>query len=71
MRKHIIAILIVFLEDYPSLVCGSCCAIFLSSMILTIWMNPYKNRIGNIVKVVGEISLGAVWMIFLIEFIPF
>lgn len=40
-------------------------------MMITIWIRPYKNKIGNIVKIGGEACLATAWLIYLLKFIPF
>ncbi len=71
MKKYILAAILVFLEKYPSCVCASAFSLFLFSLLTTIKFRPYKNFIGNFIKIVGESLIAVIWLIFLLKFIPF
>lgn len=71
MKKYTLGAILVFLEKYPSCVCGSAFVLYLFSLISTSYIQPYKNFVGNLTKIVGESLMAAVWIIFLVKFVPF
>lgn len=71
MKKYLLAVIFVFLEKYPSIICTSAFVIFLFSLFATLKVRPYKNFIGNATKIIGESLMAIIWMIVLLKFIPF
>jgi len=71
LKKYVIAGLIIFSHNYPTVVCAGCAIVFGFSMTATAYFRPYKTKLNNGIKIIGEGCLLAVWMIFLLKFIPF
>jgi len=71
LKKYAITGLIIFSHDYPTVVCAGCATVFFSSMAATTYFRPYKTRLHNGIKIIGEGCLLAVWMIYLLRFVPF
>jgi len=71
LKKYVIAGLIIISHDYPTVVCAGCATVFCISMIVTAYFRPYKTKLNNGIKIIGEGCLLVVWMIYLLKFIPF
>lgn len=65
------AVVIVFLEAYPFVVCILCLGLFALSMAFSLILRPYKSKLGNVSKIIGEACLTSIWLIFLLSIVPF
>jgi len=71
LRKYLLSFCIVFFEEYPKIVAIACSVLFLLSLILSVWIRPYKSIWSNVSKIIGEVLLFSSWIIVAAKFIPF
>lgn len=62
---------IVFLDDSPTFVCVIYTLLLVCSILATILINPYSNRLFFSVRLIGDCCLVSVCMLYMCQFIPF